>query len=846
MQLVKRATMSFGGFAKPLNAWKFVGRGQLVNVSRTQSFIFSRCYDEIKNIRSVQERAERFDKKLDNTILPIVNKNVSLFATGSSSEKYIKAVREVFAVSGKGNRLSILKELEEYLVKDDDYEVDNGGRVLLCAQEAQVEKALKSYIDNHSQLSTESGVIGVLNSARSAFYHIGRCHAYGDAEDIKDTVGVVIANSGNPITESCRKNVIAYFKKEYKGKRIARLMIALPRRDSDDEDEAEAFQPLKKVGLCVNVAIVYCVIMCLLSETIDTVFRLNDVKRMVNMVNMCLLYMFLLHEGARPGDVLGFQTGGEENKTDKKGDFGTYHKNMYFMFGKQYYMLVLAFVQPRTLAWLMRSGLLKRYVVESYKGKRTDAYRARWKSWFPIEHNSLDLATLYIILMRIWAFAEVESIKPETFKRGLNVNRLKRTKTEKLSIQGLTPYSLRYGAAEEDVAFGIPTSWTRFRMGHTELSTIYRKYAENKLVRATVEGESLVLGSDICEPCEILEDEGLPLFMHPIKKFPSTIEPLPPNVPLWVIEDLEATRKMLIPFFEGSQPLAKCNGIELRIPHDKSQLREELAAIPFGKGFEFRDGLLPEVLDKRLQKQWTFISKHFACAPTSSHKPIIVSAFPQVMFGEWNDTMKQEARMKSVAVFQQVREKEEQFKALAIELGRTSTKPQVLSATAEVALIERNMLKKSHTKPSNGFITNSKPTKRPTAPTVHNASAKRVRYPKGIFRFAKVKVGNVIAKVAMVSDNESRDNLVSIPDCIKPVMVMCITNVNKGKREVTGLIYTGEWNALTYTTKKEIVKITDHLIAHIWTLGKGEKRKEFRIPDLDAVEIAEYVNKVFV
>lgn len=830
---------NFGSHSsKPLNGWSFVGKGQLLNMARTQSFVFSQCYDDIKNVKSIKERESIFDQKFEKEIKPVIERNVSLFVTsenGAKNAKYIKDVRDVFIDNDKGQRLSVLKEIESYVVRDSHYNVNNSGRVLLSVGEAQMEMAFKTYIDKHTNLSTESGVTRVLNSVRSAFFNIGRCHAYGDGEDIKDTCGIVIANSGNPVSDSCRKNVIDYFNKEHKGKRMTKLMVSTP-------DEVVS---LKKMALSVNVAVVYYVIISLFSEVLDATFRLNSSSRLVNIINLCMLYMFLLHEGARPGDVLGFKTSGEENRALKKGDFGQMHKNMYFFFGKQYYMLVLVFVRPETLEWLMNSGHMTRYILESYKGKQADGYRARWKSWFQIEHNSLDLATIYIVLMRIWVFKEIDSIKANIFKKGLDINRLKEAKTSKFNIEGFTSYSIRYGAAEEDVAFGIPSSWTRFRMGHSELSTIHQKYAENKFTRANVCGENLVLACDICEKNEIIEDEGIPLCFHPIKKFPSIVEALPLDVPLWVISDLEAVRTMLTPFFEGSKELCDCVGVSDRIPNTNDALADQLRNIPLGRNFHFRDGLLPEILRKRLEKEWTFVSKHFRDLKmsTESSNPLL-SAFPQVMYGEWNKERKEQAKKMSVMAFTEVRQKEELFQSLAIELGKPTKQvlvnnpnPPQRPESAHVAIMERNMLKSSHIKPSNGFI-----GKKRVSQAINTQPQKR--YSKGKFRFSKLEIGDVLA---LKLDHDVPEQSIMLPRCDVPITVMYVTGINFGKREVVGNIYSGKWDDLEYnTTSQKTYKLTDYLIAHIWSLDKDERPIDFKKIDGDsAKEIVEYLDKTF-
>jgi hypothetical protein len=91
------------------NAWKYVDKGQLIAASRTQSFLFTQCWDRLKNVKSVPERGAIFDKIVVQATETVFDKNVSLF---DKDDKYVKGIRGVFVDIGKGQRLGVLKEIE--------------------------------------------------------------------------------------------------------------------------------------------------------------------------------------------------------------------------------------------------------------------------------------------------------------------------------------------------------------------------------------------------------------------------------------------------------------------------------------------------------------------------------------------------------------------------------------------------------------------------------------------------------------------------------------------------------------------------------------------------------------
>jgi hypothetical protein len=573
----------------------FTARGERDLEMKVKGTLFRDCWDELKDLKPKALKEQYF-------------KRVSSIQNVQISKKVIQDMYE--NIFGNSKRMMLLRTIEA------------DGVSLRFGKEASVKTALLRYIMSNESISSINYVKNILNTTHMAFYAIGRERKWADHEVVSYLwEDLPLMNVGNPISHSTKHEILEEFK-AIANKRQSRYTVVYDVTRSDAKDEANTevngkkTQALHKQGLAVSVAMIYYVMMKHLAELLIDMTRLNDTRRFVNVANLVLLYAFCLHEGCRPGD------------TTRE----TSHDNLWFWLGEEFSLLTLAFVRPETLRYLMTNGLLKQYVFESYKGKKVSNHRGRIHSWMPNAHNSLDLATLYIIMMRVILFINPSAITLLLFKKGLNVSGLRLRKNKKAGIFGLTMYSIRYGAAEDFLKYNIPANWVRYVLGHFQTSFMKNRYGNNLNQRVSVDNVMSLLGCDVMNTAS---DDSIPLSFNgnigAIKQ-----DAIPKDMPSEIIYDLRAVKKDLSDFLRGNKKMEDISELIVRIPTSQEQFLQELKQIPFGSHVSFREKLLTTNIDNDLQKSLATIHPFFAEVEKPAKVPLIWS-YPQIIFGEWND-----------------------------------------------------------------------------------------------------------------------------------------------------------------------------------------------------------------
>ena len=568
------------------------------------------------------------------------------------------------------DRFRMMKCIDDYATEKKKYET--GGHHLRFIREKDVCDAVIDYINNNDNVTSTSYVNRLIYSVHSAFYFIGREYEWGERKGIKlaSDHETVFINGGNPLSKSSLETIRKRFINDIKPDRLSKIQI----KDNNGEDKE--WNKHSKPG---SIAVVFHVMSTIFANILKSIKPnngLNAMEPVDNWLNVLMLYYFLIHEGGRPGDTIGWRTNGDipepKNCSTPKSailnERGQQHRKMMFSFnGKNFYVLVLAFVKPTTLAYFLGEGQLKRYVCWFWKGKGAGKkgsggeYRGRVKSWMPPAYNMLDLATMYVILMRIKLVIAPETVGLHIFKQGQHVARHMKANTQPLpekrrhkqnlfsvNVEGLTPYSIRYAAAEEERSLGMDARLTRSRMGHTCVSEMASWYADNLYQRMSIFDKdtkyTVKLGCDIYQPYH--KSESIPLLtvsLYDTNDMPdnSVDSNLSKDMIDELMDELNTKNELIKPIVLRNKTLEEVPQLKRYIPNDRQALCKELSVIPLGMHFKFGDGLLSENTMNELNERLEYIGGCFETVEVPNN-PQKVWTFPQVMWGEWNQELKKQ------------------------------------------------------------------------------------------------------------------------------------------------------------------------------------------------------------
>lgn len=509
---------------------------------------------------------------------------------------------------------------------------------VLYATDQDVTKAFIDIIKSRTNISSKKYIKKLLRAAHNAFFNMGRECKYEEGSII--TYPEVLGNkplmrNGNPITDAVRRSVLDEWKK-VETNRKSRYMVNTTQCANKSKDivkvktdveggDAEDVQELIRVhkhGLAVSVAIVIFMITELFQELLTDLTRINHVPRLINKANLILMYMFGIHEGCRPGEISQETT----------------HNNLFISLGEEFKLLSLVFVSSKTLAYLLNSGHLTTYICNFYKGKDKQHYRGRYLSWIPPAYNIIDMATIYIVLMRIIVALDSGALTQKIFKKGLNFSSLRSRTNQRLGIEGLCYYSIRYAAAEDDIKYNIPATWTRYRMGHSAYSNMKNMYANNLNQRVLIENVMTMLGNDLVDqptndtiPLKFVEVKGAISHAH-----------VPADIPLEVMEELKQAKKGVSLFMCGGLAVKDIPELARWIPSTVDGLMEELKEIPLGCYITFKEEMLTPTMVSEFDANREVIHRYFAPITPPNTIPMIWS-YPQVMYGVWTEKEKEQA-----------------------------------------------------------------------------------------------------------------------------------------------------------------------------------------------------------
>lgn len=588
--------------------------------------------------------------RIFNSFIPTIRNELQKYHLHDTNDNIIQGVLNNLYLHPQ--RMSALRSIDAYLTNKSPDDEKTGAYHLLFAKEKDIHEAIKERILETTNIAQTSYVIRISYMTHGAFFEMGREYKWNDQQSVcvrqqyNDELPVI--NAGNPLTESTIGAVKKWWKDDVQSSRATKYV---PTLDGDDKGDKESSKHSKPS----SIAVVFYVMITLFANIMKRLTRMSvqASEETENMINVLMFYMFLIHEGARGGDTLGWTVNGKSKK-QLTGERGQLHSTMKFSLnGKVYPVLVLAFLKAETLKTLIQSNTLEKYVVWFWKGKTAGAgkkgeYRARMKIMIPQEQNILDLVIVYAILMRIKLFIAPQHICRHIFKPKQNMSlHFKRT-TEKVQdkkaniyysaeVSHLTPYSIRYAAAEEEVALNIKRKYIQYRMGHTDISHMFVKYSTNYhergIVSPTIEDFEPKLGWE----CDIPESDIPYLFCeHP------SVKPVPdnewPDIPEYITKELDDINNLVKPLLvaEYSSTSSLPEGLLKYIPKTKADLMEDLSTIPFGSHFQFSSMLLPESITEKLQERMNYVHKFFGTVPMSTSQSMpTIYAYPQIIWGDF-------------------------------------------------------------------------------------------------------------------------------------------------------------------------------------------------------------------
>jgi hypothetical protein len=742
---------------------KFTPAGQRKRIIQLKALLFAALWEVFKNAKPAYIKAE-FDQHVDKAMQKIgIVKN-------EHNDKVIQDALDELkrCVFFQPKNIGLLRELQ------------SDGFDIMFGKDETLANKLVDLIKRHKQITSMEYIRNTLARAHSSFYAIGRERKWADQEIITPEFGRdnPVVNAGNPLTKSVRDDV----KKEFdKMERPHKFNANITMEDGNDKQVS-----MEKHGLPASVAVIYYVIIHTTHKLLTSVQTINDTRRMINMAHLILLWTITLHEGARPGDTMS----------------GTTHTDFVFRFGREYHMLTLAFVSAPTLAYLLGSNYLKRFRFESFKGKTVKEYRGRWHSWLPWEYNSIDLAFIYILMMRIIAFVDPSNIQKKVFnKPKSNLSDIRKNVNDMLGIKGLVMYSIRYALCEESLKYVgmIPGQWVKYVMGHVQHSFMRHRYAANASQRVSVENITTLLGGDVSSS---ITNDIIPIGFHPYND--DRMDKVPEDVPQDIINELDAVEKEVRLWLESSKDSIKdMDNLMSKVPKTHEEFFDDMSNIPFGSHFSFKTRMLSIDMETKLEKTLVDMREAFfedKKVPTTTDK-VVLWSYGQVMFGEWhksnNESAKREYdRMQARQLIASI-----QQEIMKIDCG---VKPQTMSGVKRL---------KDSDKPSIE-------TKKPKVVIDNDDDSDFVEYSA-----RQLEVNDVVFIKCSVRDKWS----IKIPNTNYYVWVCHIQDVKipKSKKatiQVCGNFYTGSLDELVYdVASAQPVKVCDDDLVYVMSsLDKDE------------------------
>jgi len=494
---------------------------------------------------------------------------------------------------------------------------------MLFCTDAQLSEVLKPHMQKHAKKINyiKNGTTHV----RKVFRCIGREMAYADGEVLKRNVGDFeqkrLIHTGNPMTSALQYQMQAELTEKAK-------------------ETGEDIKP-KHHSSAVSLPLAVWLITKLIAKLGSILKKGTSLatRPTKNKALLLMIYGILIHEG-----------GSRIAETVTR----LVHSDLFFVLHKRVPMLVLVFLAPKTLHWLMENNILSHYVIGMFKGKFKQETFVRRKAVIPYPFNLVDLPTIYTLVFKFIMWCNWDSttqafghkrLFPKTKDTASKLRMVGSRWTKSLKLEKVTFYSFRYAAAEEDKKIGIKDDWTRKRMGHSETSTTKDKYAREN-TRAIIDGFEFPLSVDLQDETS---ETSIPYELKPMSAdtlifqnnwLEKTFKNCPDDS---MRKDFEETAEMVIEFVENGTGFEK-----LKEKFFASHERKADLMLPLGTNISFPSAMLSDAIKTDFEKVLEDAKAGFGKPETGSgpHRDITVEikSFPQIVYGNWRTLIGEKPR----------------------------------------------------------------------------------------------------------------------------------------------------------------------------------------------------------
>lgn len=465
------------------------------------------------------------------------------------------------------------------------------GRTLLNCTDDDVAATLETMCKDNKKASIQKKV----STARSAFFAIGRNHAWGDGSECKNgEYTPTWAFTGCPVSAALQDIIIA--------------KCAAP---PDEEHQYLGGVVEFPLMAWYNVEqLVYC--LELLER--DPNKSAQAIKQFKNSTSLGMMILLLMHTGARPGNACRLT-----------------HEHLYFngMHTKVYW-LTLAFLRPATLAYLITQDAILHSIAkihDGYKKGKAGSLRIWAKTNIPESYNSLDLPLMFALYWKMILQIDFNYLKdkkvfqntPQSYSSGF------KARNEAHGLKNLVLYSMRYSASVADEKNNIPMGVRRKRMAHSEKSDLSKTLYAKCNTTVKHKGEEAEEEHE-----EDAEDDG-PVLMNPLDQEDDNLV----FTPNWfkfadeaMRQDFEECAALVTSYVESET--IDLTALKQRLT---SSFKDTSALIPLGTSY-----ILP--VEKKLQEKHELnvqvLKEWFAPAKEAEHIPRL-SDFTALLYGDWRN-----------------------------------------------------------------------------------------------------------------------------------------------------------------------------------------------------------------
>jgi hypothetical protein len=357
-------------------------------------------------------------------------------------------------------------------------------------------------------------------------------------------------------------------------------------------------------------------------------------------------------------------------------------------------------------------------------------------------------------------------------------------------------------------------------MGHTKVSLMRNRYANNLNQRVIVDDNTTLLGCNIGEN-GASDSSVVPLFF---KKQSGAIV-RSSNIPSVIINELnvikEAISSLIMNNKNTLQSLVISN--KIYVAKDKETLLSDLKQIPYGNEFMFMDQLVPTSATYRKNVTDTDSKlTSFFNEVTGDYTKINLWSYPQIMYGEFNTQFHEDARENSDEAYKHEQQCIILYESLANHLG-------VVPDNAVIKLKNKDTVEEMKT-PSK----TDKRSRQGGKLKINNKIQKIQR-----FLFRDIEVNDVVALVC----SQINADYINIPSSSNGCNLIHVKRIDNKGKYIEGNYYRGGIHGLVMnSTLAKRDGITDKDVLWIWSLEVEEEPSKFKIPEDEVIRFCDMFN----